>query len=97
MAPDPFATDALVFVVNADNPVNGLTTEQLQKIYTGRSPTGARWGARTGTSSPSSATRRQGSQALMKKLVMDPGEEEVPQPGDYTAGSMSSLLEGAAV
>ena len=31
----PFATDALVFVVNADNPVNGLTTEQLQKIYTG--------------------------------------------------------------
>ena len=57
----PFATDALVFVVNADNPVNGLTTEQLQKIYTGRSPTGARWGARTGTSSPSSATRRQGA------------------------------------
>ena len=31
----PFATDALVFVVNADNPVDGLTTEQLQKIYTG--------------------------------------------------------------
>ena len=31
----PFATDALVFVVNADNPVDSLTTEQLQKIYTG--------------------------------------------------------------
>ena len=31
----PFATDALVFVVNEDNPVDSLTTEQLQKIYTG--------------------------------------------------------------
>ena len=92
----PFATDALVFVVNADNPVNGLTTEQLQKIYTGGDhqlePGG---GARTGTSSPSSATRRQGARPLMKKLVMD-GLEMMEPPVDYTAGSMSSLLEGGA-
>ena len=32
---EPFAIDALVFVVNADNPVDSLTTEQIQKIYTG--------------------------------------------------------------
>ena len=31
----PFATDALVFVVNQDNPVDNLTREQRQKIYTG--------------------------------------------------------------
>ena len=32
---EPFAVDALVFVVNADNPVDSLTVEQVQKIYTG--------------------------------------------------------------
>ena len=48
----PFATDALVFVVNADNPVDGLTTEQLQKIYTGEITNWSQVGARTGTSSP---------------------------------------------
>ena len=57
----PFATDALVFVVNADNPVDGLTTEQLQKIYTGEITNWSQVGARTGTSSPSSATRRRGA------------------------------------
>ena len=31
----PFATDALVFVVNQDNPVDSLTVEEIQKIYTG--------------------------------------------------------------
>lgn len=31
----PFAVDGLVFLVNADNPVDSLTTEQIQKIYTG--------------------------------------------------------------
>ena len=31
----PIATDALIFVVNARNPVNSLTTEQLRKIYSG--------------------------------------------------------------
>ena len=31
----PFAVDGLVFLVNADNPVDNLTTEQIQKIYTG--------------------------------------------------------------
>ena len=31
----PFASDALVFVVNADKPVDRLSTEQLQKFYSG--------------------------------------------------------------
>ena len=32
---ETIATDALVFVVNADNPVDNLTTEQVRKIYSG--------------------------------------------------------------
>ena len=31
----PFAADALVFIVNKDNPVDSLTLSQIQKIYAG--------------------------------------------------------------
>ena len=33
---DPVGRDALVFLVNADNPVDNLTKEQLYDIYTGK-------------------------------------------------------------
>ena len=72
----PFATDALVFVVNADNPVNGLTTEQLQKIYTGEI---TNWKQVGGSDLDIVAFQRNpgaGSQTLMEKLVMD-GKEHV--------------------
>ena len=31
----PIGKDALVFLVNRDNPVNNLTTEQVRKIFSG--------------------------------------------------------------
>ena len=89
----PFATDALVFVVNADNPVDGLTTEQLQKIYTGEITNWSQVGGEDRDIIPFQRNPEAGSQALMKKLVMD-GLEMMEPPVDYTAGSMSSLLEG---
>ena len=89
----PFATDALVFVVNADNPVDSLTTEQLQKIYTGEITNWSQVGGEDRDIIPFQRNPEAGSQALMKKLVMD-GLEMMEPPVDYTAGSMSSLLEG---
>ncbi|MCL1830554.1 MAG: substrate-binding domain-containing protein [Oscillospiraceae bacterium] len=32
----PYGLDALVFIVNKNNPINNLTTEQLIGIYTGQ-------------------------------------------------------------
>ena len=72
--------------------MNGLTTEQLQKIYTGEITNWSQVGARTGHH-PFQRNPEAGSQALMKKLVMD-GLEMMEPPVDYTAGSMSSLLGG---
>ena len=89
----PFATDALVFVVNADNPVDGLTTEQLQKIYTEEITNWSQVGGEDRDIIPFQRNPEAGSQALMKKLVMD-GLEMMEPPVDYTAGSMSPLLEG---
>lgn len=73
--------------------MDGLTTEQLQKIYTGEITNWSQVGGEDRDIIPFQRNPEAGSQALMKKLVMD-GLEMMEPPVDYTAGSMSSLLEG---
>ena len=86
------ASDALIFVVNAGNPVNNLTTEQVRQIYAGEI---SNWAQVGGNDAPIMAFQRNedaGSQALMRKLVMG----DVPMaeaPVDYTIGSMFGLME----
>ncbi|SHI20613.1 phosphate transport system substrate-binding protein [Sporobacter termitidis DSM 10068] len=87
----PIATDALVFVVNASNPVDSLTTEQVQKIYTGEI---TNWKQVGGADLPIEAFQRNaesGSQSLMEKLVMkDLKMAEAPQ--GYTIAEMEGLI-----
>ena len=73
--------------------MDSLTTEQLQKIYTGEITNWSQVGGEDRDIIPFQRNPEAGSQALMKKLVMD-GLEMMEPPVDYTAGSMSSLLEG---
>lgn len=86
------ANDALVFVVNADNPVDSLTTEQLRGIYSGEI---TNWSELGGDDIPITAFQRNegaGSQALMVKLVMKE-LEFMDAPSDYIIGSMGGLME----
>ena len=89
---ETIATDALVFVVNADNPVDNLTTEQVRKIYSGEI---TNWSEVGGNDAPIEAFQRNenaGSQALMLKLVM----QDTPlmdAPEDYIVTSMGGLME----
>ena len=89
---ETIATDALVFVVNADNPVDNLTTEQVRKIYSGEI---TNWSEVGGDDAPIEAFQRNenaGSQALMIKLVM----QDTPlmdAPEDYIVTSMGGLME----
>ncbi len=89
---ETIATDALVFVVNADNPVDNLTTEQVRKIYAGEI---TNWSEVGGNDAPIEAFQRNenaGSQALMLKLVM----KDTPlmdAPEDYIVTSMGGLME----
>ena len=88
----PIATDALIFVVNASNPVNNLTTEQLRKIYSGEI---TNWKEVGGNDEAIIAFQRNadaGSQTLMKKLVM--GDTPFAEaPTDVVIGGMGELME----
>ena len=66
----PIGRDALVFLVNAANPVASLTTKQYQDLYSGKT---ANWQALGGPDQPVTAFQRpesSSSQALMRKAVM---------------------------
>ena len=89
---DPFATDALVFVVNADNPVDSLTAEELRQIYTGEITNWSQVGGGDVDILPFQRNPEAGSQTLMEKLVMD-GREMAEPPADYIVDSMAGLLE----
>ena len=88
----PFATDALVFVVNGDNPVDDLTTEQVQKIYTGEITNWSEVGGEDLGIIPFQRNAEAGSQTMFEKLVMD-GLDLMEPPSEWTSSSMEGLLE----
>lgn len=88
---EPFSAEALVFVVNSSNPVESLTTEQIQKIYTGEIKN---WKEVGGEDKEIVAIQRNetaGSQVMMEKLVMgDLPMMEAPQ--ELMPGDMAGLI-----
>ena len=91
----PIGKDALVFIVNIDNPVDDITTEQVQKIFTGEY---TNWSELGGSDEPIRAFQRgegSGSQALMDKLVMP--ELSMADPAKVVVvESMGGLIEAVA-
>ncbi len=89
----PIAKEALVFIVNSENPVNSLTVEQLQKIYTGEI---TNWSEVGGDDVEIIAFQRNatsGSQVLMDKLIM--GDlEMMDAPVEWVTGEMYTLMKG---
>lgn len=92
---EPFAIDGLIFVVNSENPVDSLTVEQVQKIYTGEY---TNWNQVGGADVPIAAFQRNaeaGSHTMMKKLVMD-GLDMMEPEKEYVIGEMGALIEAGA-
>lgn len=89
---ETIAKEALVFVVNADNPVNSLTSEQLQGIYSGQI---TNWKEVGGEDLPIAAFQRNptaGSQVMMEKLVMQ-GTPMMEAPATMIPQEMGALIE----
>lgn len=88
----PFATDAFVFVVNEDNPVNSITVDQARRIYTGEITNWKELGGEDREILPFQRNREAGSQALMEKLVMG-GTPMMEAPTGYIVATMGQLME----
>lgn len=64
------ALDALVFILNKENPLVNLSERQIQDIYTGAITNWQELGAPSAAINPYQRERNSGSQELMEKLVM---------------------------
>ena len=89
---EPFATDALVFVVNEDNPVDSLTAEQIRQIYAGEITNWSQVGGDDVPITPFQRNAEAGSQTLMLKLVMGDTPMMEP-PTEQIVLSMEGLVD----
>ncbi len=80
----PIGREGFVFIVNADNPIDDLTDEQLRGIYSGKYRS---WKQLGGKNKPIGAVRRingSGSQSVMEKFMV---EEPILPDYDVFMGS----------
>jgi len=91
----PIVSEAFVFLVNADNPVDSLTLEQVQKIYTGEI---TNWKTVGGNDEPIKAMQRpvnSGSQTGFLGLVMKELTPMTP-PTELVIAEMGALVDAIA-
>lgn len=88
----PVVHEAFVFYVSVDNPVDDLTTEQIQGIYSGKI---TNWKEVGGQNKPIRAYQRQrnsGSQTGMLELVMKGIPLMEPESENILVGSMAAIV-----
>jgi len=88
----PYGIDALVFIVNKDNPVDNLTTEQLIGIYTGKITDWSEVGGNQGPIVAYQRNQESGSQTLFLSLLMKDIKPQTP-PSEQMPGFMSGLID----
>ena len=86
----PVCYDAFVFLVNSENPVDGLTAEQIRGIYTGMIRNWDAVGGETGLISAYQRPHGSGSQTAMEELVMDGYPLTAEQ--NYISDGMADLI-----
>ena len=97
----PIALDAFIFIVNPSNPVPGLTTKEIQDIYTGKINDWKELGwestSESLTINPLVRNRNSGSQELMDLLIMkDIGYLDLPVYKENLKFTMAGILDEIA-
>lgn len=87
----PVCYDAFVFITHADNPVQSLTVEQIQKIYSGEITNWKEVGGADSSIIPYQREANSGSQTAMENLVMQ-GMPLSAAEENYVTGSMEGLV-----
>ncbi len=91
----PATSSAFVFIVNSENPINDLSFDEVQKIYTGEITS---WAEVGGKDAPIIAYQRptgSGSQTAMLSLVMKDKKIATP-PTEQIRGEMGELIDAVA-
>ncbi len=86
-----FSNDALIFVVNEDNPVDSLTTDQIRDIYSGKITNWKEVGGNDAEIVPFQRNEGAGSQALILKHIMKDTPMMEPPKG-LVASEMGELM-----
>jgi len=91
----PIGRDGLVFLVNAQNPVDNLTREQLVGIFTGEITDWSEVGGQEGPIAAFQRNPESGSQTLLLALLMQ-GIEPMEPPMELRPGGMGALIDAVA-
>lgn len=70
LVPQAVALDAFVFIVNEGNPIEEISQEEIQGIYSGKLKNWSQVGGPEGEIHPYQRNEQSGSQQLMQELVM---------------------------
>jgi phosphate transport system substrate-binding protein len=92
---EPICKDAFIFIVNADNPVDSLTQEQIRGIYSGKITHWSEVGGENEEIKAFQRTPNSGSQTAMENTVMD-GIKMIPAKQAETYSAMSGMVNGVA-
>ncbi|MCL2434001.1 MAG: substrate-binding domain-containing protein, partial [Clostridia bacterium] len=93
----PIASDGFVFITHKDNPVNSLTVEQIQGIYSGKIKNWKAVGGRNKKIIPFQREQNSGSQTAMEQMVMQGKKMLSPLKfKKHTMMSMGMLVDAVA-
>ena len=87
----PIGTEAFVFFVHKDNPINNLTTEQIQGIYSGEITNWKQVGGKNEDIAAFQRNEGSGSQSMLKRFMGDIPIMEAPT--EMVNDLMSGIIE----
>lgn len=91
----PVALDGFVFITHRDNPVDSLTIEQIQDIYSGKIKNWKQVGGNDEKITAYQREKNSGSQTAMEEFVMK-GRELMKAPQELYIEGMGTLIESVA-
>lgn len=89
---EPVGKDALVFLVNEDNPVDSVTTEQMRDIYTGKITSWSEVGGEDKEIKAFQRPETSGSQTMMRLLLIE-DESMAEADTERIASGMDDIIE----
>lgn len=90
----PIGKEAFVFFVNAKNPVDGLTVEQVQQIYSGEVTDWSAFGSNMGKIRAFQRDEGSGSQTALQNLMQ--GKTLMAPPKEDIVSGMGGIIEQTA-